>query len=295
MKLLVLLSVASFALSDSPNHQGHGGHHHTEHQAAHHSAGHHPVNHSPIQHRVPQPQPHHAVAHVPIGQRQPVRRFPQRITQTFRARPAVPRPQRLIRNKPRPVRSHLPITPVRRPGAPGRVPARPPISAQLLSANPNSLSSKPVGPSKTNPKPTSKPAGDKSLKVLLEENEHFSTLLAALKAAELLDTLAGKGPFTLFAPTNSAFDKVDINDLNALMANKEKLKETLLRHLVPGINIDGTDIPDGNTNLRTAGGEQLIFNRGKFVQVSSSNNKGFVVKFDFPASNGVYHAVDQVL
>jgi len=110
-----------------------------------------------------------------------------------------------------------------------------------------------------------------------------------------LDTLAGEGPFTLFAPTNSAFDKVDINDLNALMANKEKLKATLLRHVVPGLNIQGTAIPDGSTNLRTAGGEELVTNRGKFVQVSSPTNKGFVVKFDFPASNGVYHAVDQVL
>jgi len=216
------------------------------------------------------------------------------------------RPQRLIRNKPRPVRSHLPIKPAgRRPGAPGRLPARPPSSAAVSSPaklppnSLNSLSSKPVGPSKTKPKPASslgsKPSGDKSLAALLEENEHFSTLLAALKAAELLDTLAGAGPFTLFAPTNSAFDKVDINDLNALMANKEKLRATLLRHVVPGLNIDGTGIPSGSTSLRSAGGEQISFNRGKYVQVSTPTNKGFIVKFDFPGSNGVYHAVDQVL
>lgn len=191
-----------------------------------------------------------------------------------------------------------PAPPHLRGGAPPRVPARPPPRPKL-PANPNSVVSKPVGPVKTTTKPSSslgsEPTGTKSLKVLLEENEHFSTLLAALKAAELLDTLAGKGPFTIFAPTNSAFDKVDINDLNALMANKEKLKATLLRHVVPGVNLEGKSVPDGTTKLRTAGGEELSTNRGKFVQVTSSKNKGFVVKFDFPASNGVYHAVDQVL
>jgi len=162
----------------------------------------------------------------------------------------------------------------------------------------NSLASNPVGPTKTtavSPSLGTQPTGTKSLKVLLEENEHFSTLLTALKAADMLETLAGKGPYTIFAPTNSAFDKVEINDLNALMSDKAKLKETLLRHVVPGANIEGKAVPDGTFKLKTAGGETITTNRGKFVQVSTSKGKGFVVKFDFPASNGVYHAVDQVL
>lgn len=135
----------------------------------------------------------------------------------------------------------------------------------------------------------------KTLKEQLEENEHFSTLYTALKAADLVDTLSGQGPFTVFAPTNSAFDKVPVDSLNKLLEDKKALKAVLLRHVVPGTNLEGKAIPNGSTKLRTAAGEELSAKRGKFVQVTSSAGSAFVVKFDFVASNGVYHAIDQVL
>lgn len=110
-----------------------------------------------------------------------------------------------------------------------------------------------------------------------------------------MSTLDGQGPFTVFAPTNSAFDKVPVDSLNKLLKDKKALKAVLLRHVVPGTNLQGKSVPNGSTKLRTAAGEEINAQRGKFVQVTSSAGKAFVVKFDFVGSNGVYHAVDQVL
>merc|ERR1711892_1428666 len=78
---------------------------------------------------------------------------------------------------------------------------------------------------------------------LVSTNPKFSTLLTAVKAAGLVDTLAGEGPFTVFAPTNTAFDKVPVDALNSLLSDKEALKKTLLRHVVPGATMQGKNIP----------------------------------------------------
>merc|ERR1711997_830025 len=90
---------------------------------------------------------------------------------------------------------------------------------------------------------------------LVVSNPNFSTLLAAVKAADLVDTLSGEGPFTVFAPTNSAFEKVPTDALNSLLADKEALTAVLLRHVVPGAALQGKNIPPGDTKLETAGGE----------------------------------------
>merc|ERR1712212_1479532 len=78
-------------------------------------------------------------------------------------------------------------------------------------------------------------------------NPTFSTLLAAVTAADLVDTLSGEGPFTVFAPTNSAFEKVPADALNSLLADKEALTAVLLRHVVPGAALQGKNIPPGDT------------------------------------------------
>merc|ERR1739838_1206672 len=117
---------------------------------------------------------------------------------------------------------------------------------------------------------------------LVSTNPKFSTLLAA------------EGPFTVFAPTNSAFDKVPADALNALLADKEKLKSVLLRHVVTGSALQGKNIPPGTTNLKTAGGEEIGVTRDKFIQIKSSAGQAYVVLFDVLASNGVVHAVDTV-
>jgi uncharacterized surface protein with fasciclin (FAS1) repeats len=130
---------------------------------------------------------------------------------------------------------------------------------------------------------------------LIAENEHFSTLHTALKAAGMMENLAGAGPFTVFAPTNAAFDKVPVDSLNKLMANKDELKKVLERHIVPGVRMEGKSVPDGSTKHISASGDELRTEREKFVKVHTPVGSAFVVKFDFLGSNGVYHAIDQVL
>merc|ERR1712154_624583 len=123
----------------------------------------------------------------------------------------------------------------------------------------------------------------------------FSTLLAAVKAADLVDTLSGEGSFTVFAPTNDAFKKVPEEALTGLLANKEALKAVLLRHVVPSA-IQGKNIPPGTTALTTAGGEKIDVTRDEknLIQIQSAAGSAYVVLFDVVASNGVVHAVDSV-
>merc|ERR1711997_819534 len=121
-----------------------------------------------------------------------------------------------------------------------------------------------------------------------------STLLAAVKAAGLVDTLSGAGPFTVFAPTNDAFAKVPQDALSALLADKEALTAVLLRHVVPGA-IKAKDAPLGSTTLGTAGGEEIVVtNAPSGVAIKSSAGSANVIIFDVLASNGVVHAVDTV-
>merc|ERR1711997_219107 len=135
----------------------------------------------------------------------------------------------------------------------------------------------------------------KTLAELVVSEPRFSTLLAAVKAADLVDTLNGEGAFTVFAPTNEAFKKVPEDALTGLLADKEELKAVLLRHVVPS-TIQGKNIPPGTTALTTAGGEEISVTRdnNNLIQIKSTAGSAYVVLFDVIASNGVVHAVDSV-
>merc|ERR1712241_1003966 len=135
----------------------------------------------------------------------------------------------------------------------------------------------------------------KTIAELVVSEPRFSTLLAAVKAADLVDTLSGEGSFTVFAPTNDAFNKVPEEALTGLLANKEELKAVLLRHVVPSA-IQGKNIPPGTTALTTAGGEKIDVTRDEknLIQIQSAAGSAYVVLFDVVASNGVVHAVDSV-
>merc|ERR1712106_813795 len=76
------------------------------------------------------------------------------------------------------------------------------------------------------------------------------TLLAAVKAAGLVETLSGEGPFTVFAPTNDAFAKIPTDALNGLLADKDALTAVLLRHVVPGAALKAKDVPHGTTPVK---------------------------------------------
>merc|ERR1712083_1268811 len=123
---------------------------------------------------------------------------------------------------------------------------------------------------------------------LVVSDSRFSTLLAAVKAADLVETLSGEGPFTVFAPTNAAFEKGPKEALAGLLENKEELTKVLLRHVVPSA-IQGKNIPPGTTNLATAGGEKIDVtrNQNNIIQIKSDAGSAFVILFDVIASNGV--------
>lgn len=117
---------------------------------------------------------------------------------------------------------------------------------------------------------------------------NFKTLATALQAAGLVDTLKGKGPFTVFAPTDEAFAKIPKADLDALLKDKAKLTAVLTYHVVPA-QVMAKDVKAGDAP--TVNGKALKITTDKGVMVNSSK----VIKTDVAASNGVIHAIDTVL
>jgi len=123
----------------------------------------------------------------------------------------------------------------------------------------------------------------------------LSTLVAAVQAAGLVDTLNGKGPFTVFAPNNDAFAKIPADALASLLKpeNVDQLKAVLLRHVLPTV-IKAGDIPAGSTPVKTAGGETITVINSNGVRIESSAGKANVIATDVVTSNGVVHIVDTV-
>lgn len=135
-------------------------------------------------------------------------------------------------------------------------------------------------------------------------NPDFSTLVSAVTAADLGGTLSGAGPFTVFAPTNAAFAKVDKATLDGLMtpAKKADLVKLLTYHVVPGrvLAADLTKkITDGGgkAELTTVNGAKLTaaLEGGKVVLTDAKGGKATVATADVAASNGVIHAIDTVV
>ena len=117
----------------------------------------------------------------------------------------------------------------------------------------------------------------------------FKTLVTAVKAAGLVETLKGPGPFTVFAPTDAAFAKVPKAKLDALLADKAALTKVLTYHVVPGA-VMAADVKPGM--VKTVEGQELKLSAsGGKVMV----NDATVVAADVKASNGVIHAIDTVL
>lgn len=121
---------------------------------------------------------------------------------------------------------------------------------------------------------------------------NLNTLITAVKAAGLADTLKGPGPFTVSAPTDEAFAKLPAGTVENLLKpeNKDKLRSILLYHVVPGklmaqdvLNVHSAKTADGQSiNIRTMNGEVMV-------------NNALVTKTDIVTSNGVIHVIDSVL
>jgi uncharacterized surface protein with fasciclin (FAS1) repeats len=116
----------------------------------------------------------------------------------------------------------------------------------------------------------------------------FKTLATALQAAGLVDTLKGKGPFTVFAPTDAAFAKIPKQDLDALLADKAKLTAVLTYHVVPG-KVMAKDVRAGE--VKTVEGSSLTVSTMGGVKVDDSK----VTATDIVADNGVIHVIDTVM
>lgn len=118
----------------------------------------------------------------------------------------------------------------------------------------------------------------------------FNTLVTAVKAAGLVDTLKGEGPFTVFAPTDEAFAAIPKADLEALLADKEKLTAVLTYHVVPG-KVLAADVVGLDTAATVQGSTVDIEASDAGVTVDGAN----VVATDIETSNGVIHVIDRVI
>ena len=121
-------------------------------------------------------------------------------------------------------------------------------------------------------------------------NPDFSTLVSAVTKADLASTLSGTGPFTVFAPTNAAFEKVPADQLNALLADKAQLTKVLTYHVVPG-KVLAADLQPTQM-VKTVEGQDVD------IQVADGKatiNGCAITKTDIEASNGVIHVIDCVL
>lgn len=117
----------------------------------------------------------------------------------------------------------------------------------------------------------------------------FNTLVKAVQAAGLVDTLKGAGPFTVFAPTDAAFAKLPAGTLDALLKDKQKLAQVLTYHVVPG-KVMAADVKAGD--VKTVQGQSIkVTTAGGNVMVDNAK----VTKTDITASNGVIHVIDSVV
>ena len=120
----------------------------------------------------------------------------------------------------------------------------------------------------------------------------FTTLVTAVKAAGLVDTLKGEGPYTVFAPTDEAFAKLPAGTLDSLLepANREQLVAILTYHVVPGRIMSG-DIAGKKVDVETVQGQTISVDATDGVRVNDAN----VTSADIDASNGVIHVIDTVI
>ena len=127
----------------------------------------------------------------------------------------------------------------------------------------------------------------------LQFPDNFSTLIAAVEAAGLQEVLSGHGPFTVFAPTDAAFAALPAGTVESLLKpeNLDQLKAILTYHVVPK-NVMSSQIKNGDNFVKTVGGNTLNVEK-EYDEVMIGSAK--VVAVDIKASNGVIHAIDEVL
>lgn len=135
-------------------------------------------------------------------------------------------------------------------------------------------------------------------------NDDFSTLVAAVTAAELVETLSGEGPFTVFAPTNAAFEKLPAGTVDGLLKpeSKDALTSILTYHVVSGKFMAADVVKaigdnDGKFSIPTVQGGTLVasLSGDSVILTDEQGNASTIVITDVAASNGVIHAIDSVV
>lgn len=143
---------------------------------------------------------------------------------------------------------------------------------------------------------------DKNIVENAVNSKDHTTLVAAVQAAGLAETLSGTGPFTVFAPVNAAFEALPAGTVDTLLKpeNKEMLTKVLTAHVVPG-KLNASDLmsqaKDGKVNLTTVSGDALtvVIEGDKVMVMDESGGSANVTIADVNQSNGVIHVVDKVL
>ena len=157
------------------------------------------------------------------------------------------------------------------------------------SSSKSGSSDKPAKDTTTTTSPAPATA-DQTIVEIASGNPDFSTLVTAVKAAGLVETLSGPGPFTVFAPTNEAFAKIPADQLTAILADKAQLTKILTYHVVPS-TVMAADLQPSQM-VKTVEGQDLDI---KVTNGAATVNGCNIVKTDIEASNGVIHVIDCVL
>ena len=175
----------------------------------------------------------------------------------------------------------------------------PPYNRRSSETPPEASPATPIEPT-PEASPSMPPAGEPTsgtpsdtVVAVAAANDSFKTLTAALEAAGLTQTLAGTGPFTVFAPTDEAFAALPQEAVQALMKpeNKEILVKILTYHVVPG-KVQSSDLKSGEIKTVEGSPMMVMVEQGKVVVGQNSAN---VTQADIQASNGVIHVIDKVL
>lgn len=167
--------------------------------------------------------------------------------------------------------------------APTPAPEPAPVAAEPV-AEPEPEPAKPA-------EPAPPPAPTKDIVDTATEAGNFATLLKAIDAAGLKDTLKGPGPFTVFAPNDEAFAKLPKGELDKLLKDKKKLSALLTYHVVSGAAVKSTEAAAMPT-AKTVNGAEIAIDASNGVKL---NGTATVVAADIVATNGVIHVIDTVL
>lgn len=166
------------------------------------------------------------------------------------------------------------------------------LVAAACSSDDSSTTSSPAAATETE----SPAMATETITDIVAGNEDFSTLLAAVTAADLGDTLAGEGPYTVFAPTNEAFAALPASTLKSLLkpANQDQLAAILTYHVVPG-EVMAADVTDGEVTTVNGATFTVDTMGGGVTITDGQGNSAEVTSTDIVASNGVIHVIDAVL